>query len=844
MRNGGQTGFFGRLFKSSWGRGRKAGAPSLGRNRARNRERLRLEPLERRELLALSAVGPIDATNGFPRYYVDSVGFALELCLDTAAPDGCILEQPNPAAPISFPDNFSAEMFYTRMDASMVTNGGGLALLVGATEAVNDGVPMTTAESFVFGRLRFRVDNLVVGATYTITHPWGVDVFTNVPATVLNRRMINDTTDIGCVPLVTIPGTCDMATVLNPANKVDTYLRWDPAVAPAIAPGFTGNFFVPHKAIGSQVIHPTLGAQNFFRIEGPNVGGPGSPNPCPDLPGNPNCIQTDLFNIVGKIAKPAISGMKFNDLNGDGAKTANEPGLSGWTIYLDTTPDGVLNNPVDGPGICNANATEPCRITGATGVYNFGSLDPGTYTVREVLKPGWAQTAPAGGSHTVVLGALDIVENRDFGNQVVVPPASLYLSLNGSQTLNSIAFADEDVIAFNGSTFAMYFDGSDVGIGGRRLDAFSIISATEILMSFDTDGTVTGLGTVDDSDIVKFTATSLGTTTSGTFSLYFDGSDVGLTTADEDVDAVEILSNGDLLISTLGNSTVTGLAGTNADEDILRFTPTSLGATTAGSWAVYFDGSDVGLTAASEDVDALALDPTGKIYLSTTGACAVPGVSAADEDVFVFTPTSLGTTTAGTFGPGLFFDGSAFGLAAKDVQGIDLPSAAPLLAGSGSVTTGAAAPLGPTGMTGQITVSVDAGVTAEQRQSIQGAIAAVNSVMGSTGSSLTLVDGGSAGIRLHNAATSACGGMADGVLGCATQGDVTMLSGWNWYTGSDAAAIGADQYDYQSAVAHELAHSLGLGHSDDPSSVLYHHLSPGDAHRDVIAHDMALADMM
>jgi hypothetical protein len=51
----------------------------------------------------------------------------------------------------------------------------------------------------------------------------------------------------------------------------------------------------------------------------------------------------------------------------------------------------------------------------------------------------------------------------------------------------------------------------------------------------------------------------------------------------------------------------------------------------------------------------------------------VPGGSGADEDVFVFTPTSLGAATAGSYSPALFFDGGAFGLGANDVDAIDLP---------------------------------------------------------------------------------------------------------------------------------------------------------------------------
>jgi hypothetical protein len=41
--------------------------------------------------------------------------------------------------------------------------------------------------------------------------------------------------------------------------------------------------------------------------------------------------------------------------------------------------------------------------------------------------------------------------------------------------------------------------------------------------------------------------------------------------------------------------------------------------------------------------------------------------------VFVFTPSSLGSTTLGTFASALFFDGSLYGLGSNDVFAIDLP---------------------------------------------------------------------------------------------------------------------------------------------------------------------------
>jgi hypothetical protein len=109
------------------------------------------------------------------------------------------------------------------------------------------------------------------------------------------------------------------------------------------------------------------------------------------------------------------------------------------------------------------------------------------------------------------------------------------------------------------------------------------------------------------------------------------------------------------------------------DEDILRFSPTSLGDVTAGSWAFYFDGSDVNIGDGTEDIDAMAVHPSGKIYFSTRDSFSVPGLNGADEDVGVFVPTTLGNVTAGSYEPALFFDGSAQGVAANDVFAIDLP---------------------------------------------------------------------------------------------------------------------------------------------------------------------------
>jgi hypothetical protein len=168
---------------------------------------------------------------------------------------------------------------------------------------------------------------------------------------------------------------------------------------------------------------------------------------------------------------------------------------------------------------------------------------------------------------------------------------------------------------------------------------------------------------------VKFTATQLGDATAGTFELFFDGSDVGLGGSSEDVDGIELLSDGRVLISTSADFSVAQLTGQG--EDILALTPTSLGDTTAGSWSLYFDGNDVGLTGAG--VDGISVGDNGAIYLTAKSRFDVPGLSGKDEDVFTFYPSSLGENTAGAYDLTLMFDGSLHGLS-QDLKAIDVIS--------------------------------------------------------------------------------------------------------------------------------------------------------------------------
>ena len=218
------------------------------------------------------------------------------------------------------------------------------------------------------------------------------------------------------------------------------------------------------------------------------------------------------------------------------------------------------------------------------------------------------------------------------------PPPLIFLSSNVAVNVDGVRAADEDILRFASGTFTLYFDGSDVGVGGADVDAFELVNAGMhggILMSFEAPIRLVLDGTsvlVDDSDIVKFTFEGApGTSTSGSFTSCFDGSDFGLTTAGEDIDAIAFDADGRLVISPVGLAKVNGTSLIVADEDLVAFGSGPFSCNpAAGTWALLIDGTDLALSAAAEDVGGAWIDvasPDKNIYLSTKGNFqAVDGV--------------------------------------------------------------------------------------------------------------------------------------------------------------------------------------------------------------------------
>ncbi len=167
-------------------------------------------------------------------------------------------------------------------------------------------------------------------------------------------------------------------------------------------------------------------------------------------------------------------------------------------------------------------------------------------------------------------------------------------------------------------------------------------------------------------------------------------------------------------------------------------------------------------------------------------------------------------------------------------------SAAQPAGGTGSTTTTAGVLLA-----GDLEVYIDDAnglFSADELARIQDAVNAVDAVVEPFGVAVTeTTDSTAANLVVDAGSTSAAGSYSDGVLGCYTSaGEITLIQGWNWYAGADGSAIGANQYDFQTTVTHELGHALGLGESSDPTSVMSGTLATGTVIRTLTQADLNL----
>lgn len=210
-------------------------------------------------------------------------------------------------------------------------------------------------------------------------------------------------------------------------------------------------------------------------------------------------------------------------------------------------------------------------------------------------------------------------------------PATIYLGFKSSDEIEfdddeqaDFVYKNEDIVAFSPATgqFSIFFDGSACGLADANLDDFDILDNGNLIFTLRSKFTIPGFGEVDDSDVIEYVPDPTGC---GLFSFKLKGADAGLTEGAEDIDALGIAEDGNLIISTIGTAKVLSSTGelTVRDQSLIKLDEAS------GFWSLYFDGADVDLITSSEDIRSVWQDPIADaqgyqhLYLTLSGDFSV-----------------------------------------------------------------------------------------------------------------------------------------------------------------------------------------------------------------------------
>jgi hypothetical protein len=373
--------------------------------------------------LYAETVGPVDNTTGYPFWFGDENNLRLELCLDDPVNCPVVGELPDPAAPMSMPENFPDESFWWSAEA-LIDNGTVRARLVLAQEAAFGGPgDVAVGQQVAFSRLRIRIDDLTPNAEYHVVTPYG-----EYDVTADDRGRVFETTDNGCLST-----PCDWKTATG--TSTGPFLTWPdedgdgtPDGAPA---GFIGDPNVDHVVTGS----PT--GRNEFVVTGPGLG---------------DGLQTNLFSVQGRIAQPRGTVDLPGDLYALGTEVEITPSFPGESeiVYTTDGSDPLTSETATTHESTNAapNALVTLPTTPGTMTLNYivrsGDQTSEVYTeeyeVRDGLSVVTATPAPAvepdvlEGRQEVALSAAVTTVPEGGGDPVVTPTeGEIYFTTDGTR---------------------------------------------------------------------------------------------------------------------------------------------------------------------------------------------------------------------------------------------------------------------------------------------------------------------------------------------------------------------------------------------------------------------------
>ena len=350
-------------------------------------------------------------------------------------------------------------------------------------------------------------------------------------------------------------------------------------------------------------------------------------------------VLTNGHIVLSPAGTATLGGLSFEDedlIDYDPATDTAILIFDGGEIFADNN-EQIISAHI-GPGSGTLLGTPGTIILATEGSATLGGL---TFTDKDL-----AEYDPASDTATLFFDGVAHALAQDIDAVHVLANGNIVLSAINTITLGGVTAENEDLIVYNPvtDTGSLFFDGSALfSSGSTDLSAVHIMNAGHMLLTNEYSATLGGLA-FEPNDIIDYDRDS------DTAVMFLDGSTVGLSVW---IDAVHLLDNGHIVLSTDQPATLGGLSFN--EGDLVEYDPIWDTAT------VYFDGTN--LFSAAEDVRAAHI--TGNSGEPETGPVAHwklddgTGPTALDsEGGHDGTLTNGPAWVAGQLGDALDFDGA------------------------------------------------------------------------------------------------------------------------------------------------------------------------------------------
>ena len=494
---------------------------------------------------------------------------------------------------------------FTTGDPSAVTNASGVATLTGVpvgAYAARMVPPTGTAQTEPAADGDYTVV-VSAGGTSAVSGPFGAE-----PDGTVSGSVYVDAND---------DGTQDDGEAAAPAGTVvdlDSTSGTTTVVTADTAAGGTYAFADVVPGTYRVAVEPPAG----YAVSQPAGGG----DTVTVAPGGAVTGQTFGITEAG-----SITGIVFDDANGNGTQDAGEAGLAGVTVYVDVNGDAA------------DDAGDPTTTSATDGTFAIAGLSPGTYTVRDVVFTGDTQSVPTAGGEPVAVTA---------GAATAAGPFGVVVSASSTPTPTPTPTPTATTGAISGTAYV----GGDTPRAGAMiyLDANGngLLDAGEVTTTTAADGTYAFTGLTPGAYVVRqlvplgdvATAPAAG---NYTLTVTAGGSDTG---TDFGVDP---LPASPLMAASVSKPATTAIAGTTKEAVQVRVTNSSTTATFAGPVTVGVYPSLTGslstqdTAAGTTAIRSLKLKP-GKSTVVTV-RFTLP-VSLTTGTYHLVAAASSGTTTA------------------------------------------------------------------------------------------------------------------------------------------------------------------------------------------------------